>query len=128
MKPNKSKKGYLTVNIKQKTTLVHRLIAETFISNPENKPQVNHIDGDKTNNNINNLEWTTNEQNMKHSWKIGLRDNMYTKVIQYDLDGNFIKEWNNIKEIKTKLNIRHSSIWACCTGKYKTAGRLHMEI
>ena len=124
MTPNVTKKGYLTVNIKGKTTLIHRLVAEAFIPNPENKPQVNHKNTRKVDNRVENLEWTTNKENMQHSWKMGLREHMYTKVFQYDLQGNFIKEWDSIKEIEQQLNIRHSSIWACCNGKYKTAGKI----
>lgn len=59
---------------------------------------------------------------MQHSWEIGLRENMYTKVLQYDSQGNFIREWRSIKEVEKQLNINHSSIWACCKGKRKTAG------
>lgn len=122
MTPNVNKKGYLTVNIKGKTTYVHRLVAEAFIPNPDNLPQVNHKNTRKNDNNVSNLEWNTNKENMEHSWKNGLRDKMYTKVLQYDLQGNFIKEWSSIKEVKEQLNIRHSSICGCCKGRYKTAG------
>lgn len=56
----------------QEVRFIHRLVAETFIPNPENKPEVNHIDGDKQNNKIDNLEWCTRTENNKHAWKTGL--------------------------------------------------------
>lgn len=70
--------GYFYVGIckdgKRKNRKVHRLIAETFMPNPKNKPTVNHIDGNKENNCISNLEWCSQSENMKHSYRIGLRD------------------------------------------------------
>ena len=70
-------KGYNLVNLtkpnkKQKTELVHRLIALAYIPNSENKPHINHIDGNKANNDIFNLEWCTPKENMVHAWKLGL--------------------------------------------------------
>ena len=85
---------------------VHRLVAEAFIPNPNNYPQVNHIDGNKLNNKVENLEWCTNEYNMKEACRLGLRDHIYkkgkehcrsVKVNQYDLQGNFIKTWYCVK-------------------------------
>lgn len=67
-----SKKGYLRVRLDAKTYQVHRLIALTFLSNPDNKPQINHKDGNKLNNNINNLEWVTNQENRDHAVKYNL--------------------------------------------------------
>lgn len=73
LKAGKTKKGYLIVNLRQKTFNLHRLVAQAFIPNPDNLPQVNHIDGDKTNNNVTNLEWCDNSFNQLHALKIGLK-------------------------------------------------------
>lgn len=76
LKPTINKYGYCKVSLtgdnSYKTVNVHRIIAQTFIPNPNNKPQVNHIDGDKSNNRVDNLEWTTREENMKHAHLNGL--------------------------------------------------------
>ena len=76
-------KGYLRTNLAKcginKTVKVHRIVAEAFILNPDNKPQVNHIDGDKQNNNVNNLEWVNQSENMKHAYINGLKSNKGSK-------------------------------------------------
>ena len=81
-----TKYGYVQVSLckdrKQKSFLVHRLVATAFIPNFENKREINHIDGDKTNNCVSNLEWSTRSENVKHAWGLGLKfythtDNMY---------------------------------------------------
>lgn len=71
--PPVSSSGYKFVRIGKKSYPVQRVVASTFIPNPENKPQVNHIDGDKTNNAVSNLEWVTNQENVQHAVKLGLR-------------------------------------------------------
>lgn len=69
-----NKKGYSEVRLARKNTrVVHRIVAKSFIPNPNNLPQVNHIDGNKTNNRIENLEWANNSQNQLHAYKIGLQ-------------------------------------------------------
>lgn len=79
LKPTLTKNGYYKVTLSKpnNTTylLVHRIVAETFIPNPENKPEVNHIDGDKLNNCVDNLEWCTSKENITHSIKTGLKPN-----------------------------------------------------
>lgn len=127
MKPSNDTKGYLhTVltdnNGNKKAVKIHRLVAQAFIPNPQNKPQINHIDGNKENNNVNNLEWCTNDYNIKHSWKIGLRSkktytNIMKKINQYDLEGNFIKQWNCAKDIEQQLGISINMIRRCCKGE-----------
>jgi hypothetical protein len=73
MKTTKRPDGYVYVKIGSKTHRVHRLVAQTYIPNPENKEQVNHMDGNKANNMLCNLEWMTQSENIQHSFDIGLR-------------------------------------------------------
>lgn len=128
--------GYLKVELykngKSKIYYVHRLIAETFIQNPDNLPQVNHIDGNKLNNNVNNLEWVTASQNQIHAVKNRLHAPSYFKgkfgseslnskqVLQYDLFGNFIKLWCCRAEASRFYNCNQSSINNCVAGRTKT--------
>ena len=76
LNPYLGKNGYLYVNLRANNITIrryiHRLVAETFIPNSENKPVVNHIDGDKTNNFVSNLEWCTDKENSKHAYALGL--------------------------------------------------------
>ena len=117
-KPHHSGYIYLRVNI-QKYAL-HRLIASTFIENIDNKPFVNHIDGNKLNNCVNNLEWVTVQENNQHNHNIGLIKVFKRQIIQYDLQMNKIKQFNSIKEAMDELKI--TSIKEVLYNKQKTAG------
>lgn len=94
LKKRLTDRGYNTAVVyndgKQKVFKVHRLVAIEFIPNPENKPCVNHIDGNKENNIVSNLEWCTHSENIKHAFKIGL--NSFDKNKKRDLKGKFIKD------------------------------------
>lgn len=110
---------FLSKNKKIKGFRINRLVAEAFLPNPNNKPQVNHKDGNKTNNRIDNLEWCTAKHNTQHAIKNGLRTNKYHReIVQCDLDNNLIKEWHSIKEA-TNFGFSKSGICQCCKSKRK---------
>lgn len=113
--------GYLWVSIAPKQYLLHRLVAKVFIPNPENKEQVNHIDGNKQNACVNNLEWCSNVENQIHKVNSGL-SNCTKKIVQYDLKMNKIKEFFSQVEASKELNISNTNISKCCRGNAKTAG------
>jgi hypothetical protein len=109
-------KGYkricLTKNKKEKNLHVHRLVAQAFIPNPQNKPFINHIDGNKQNNCVTNLEWCDYDENNNHAYENGLRQGAgKISVIQYDLNGKYVNSFESINEAsrKTGLDIRHIS-------------------
>ena len=124
--PHVQRTGYLCVNIGGKLRTIHRLVAESFIENPNNLSQVNHIDGNKRNNTVENLEWCSPSENLNHAYKIGLKvatsNHLKKRTLQFDLDRNLIKEWECTKDIERVLNINHSNISACCNGRLKTSG------
>jgi hypothetical protein len=111
--------GYLSLILSCKThklhTRIHRLVAQAFIPNPENKPEVNHRDGNKQNNHVDNLEWTTRAENSRHAIESGLADfkgmNFYNQVLrpkavnQFDLNGCFIESFINCKEASRKTGV-----------------------
>jgi len=119
-KPHHSGYVYLRVNIDKYA--LHRLVAQTFIPNLENKPFVNHIDGNKINNAVSNLEWVTCSENNLHNHKIGLIKSFKRKVGQYDLEMNEINRFGSIKESAIYSNISLTNIKSVLYNKQKTAG------
>ena len=128
------KNGYATVRMYNNTTKkykniqIHRLVAETFIPNPENKPQVNHKYGNKMDNRITELEWATQSENMLHAYKNGLnkknkreKNHLSRRILQYDLQGNFIKEWYCIESACDEVKGHHSNIIKNCKNQIKSA-------
>jgi hypothetical protein len=105
--------GYQSVLLNDARLHVHQLVAIQFLLNPDNKPQVNHKDGNKLNNHVDNLEWATGSENQTHAFKTGL-NNTVSAVKQYLLDGTFVREYNSIIEINKILGLKNSTISQCC--------------
>lgn len=141
-KQSVSKTGYyictLCKNGKTRTFKVHRLIAEAFIDNPNNLPIINHKDGNKLNNSIDNLEWCDYSYNNKEAYRQGLRERNLKwivecnkrkrkKVNQYDLNNNFIKQYESIHEAESQTKAHHINIIKVCKGQRITAGGYKWE-
>ena len=125
----KDKKGYMNFDFRRrggKVVRVHRLVAEAFIPNPNNYPQINHIDGDKTNNNVKNLEWCDNSMNQIHAFSNGLQKGNFqhpNSKLSYD-DVLYIKNsyqkgviGKGMKTLAKKFNISYSAIQQIIYGK-----------
>ena len=115
--------GYLRVSLckdrERKIYLIHRLVAEAYIPNPDNLPQVNHKDENKANNCLQNLEWCDAKYNSNYGTCITKRSNSCKKpILQYDLNGNFIKEWPSATDVGKEAN---DNICKCLKGKRKSA-------
>ena len=131
--------GYLIICLrkpreKRKKFMVHRLVAQAFIPNPKNKEQVNHIDGNKQNNCVDNLEWATPSENMLHARKTGLYNRITLKLSRYEKptslsktillkkDGVVKKEFLTMQEAVRFLEIEHTSIQNIIKNHYDICG------
>lgn len=135
-------RGYLYVKLSKqnhkKLFIIHRLVAEYFIPNPHNKPYVNHIDGNKQNNDVSNLEWVTCSENIKHAYDTGLnyvsyenrmktikRNKEYSSKMVDQIDKitmEVVKTWVSMAEASRELNIHASDISKCCRDKTTKEG------
>lgn len=140
IKTNFSKTGYEKVKLFKNGVRyyfsVHRLVAITFLDNGSNLREVNHKDGNKSNNNVSNLEWVSSSENQKHAFRLGLQkskigsnNKQSKKVAQYDLDGNLIRVFDCIKQVKRELGFNSYGIIKCCKKekRYKTAYKFKWE-
>lgn len=122
LKPSITKYGYIRIalsNFGVKKYHVHTLMARAFIPNPENKPEVNHKNGLKSDNRLDNLEWVTRVENARHAWDNGLifigMNGAEKPVYQYDKNGIFIRKWRSAQEAG-RSGYSSSSICQCCNG------------
>ena len=126
LKPQLTKNGYLKhflyKNNKQKHLLLHRIIAIAFIDNPEAKPQVNHIDENKLNNDLSNLEWCTIRENAVHGTRTKrIAEKRSKKVVQLDLNDNVLNEFESMVQAEQETGVSRRSIGRCCNGKLKSS-------
>jgi len=140
LSPRYNTRGYITVvlykNGKPQTFRVNRLVAQMFIPNPDNKPYVDHINGDRADNRVCNLRWVTHKENMNNPLtRLKLKNNNGQKiatecarlktskpVLQFSKNGDFIKKWDSASVAERDGNFNATSIGECCRGKFKMSG------
>jgi len=117
--------GYLSITLCnplfKRTENIHRIIALTFIDNPKELPVVNHKNGDKTCNRVENLEWCSYKENSQHALDTFLTKPSCKKVEQYSIDGDLIERFNSIREAEKKTGVGNRSISAACRGQRSTS-------
>lgn len=126
---NSKKDNYWTVTLRNEDgkfvkRSVHRLLMLTFVPNPEGKSQVNHIDGDKSNNSLDNLEWVTPKENSEHAVRSGLKDIRATdkEIHQYTLSGDYVRSYFSGTEASRVTNISAENLRSCALGRRNMAG------
>lgn len=133
LKPVLDTTGYFIVTLIGKTKegirvkknkSIHRLLMTHFVDNPDNKPHINHIDGNKQNNSLSNLEWCSVQENTQHAVNHGLISYEYceTPVIQYDMNMNYIAEYKSQKEASNITGVAYQNICKVLKGKRNHAG------
>ena len=127
LKPWDNGCGYLLVTLYKNgvafSKSIHRLVAISFITNPNNLPEINHKDENKKNNCGENLEWLTRRDNINYGTRNEkVADSLSIPILQYSKSGKFIREWQGSREVERVLGIGNSRVIACCKGKRKSAG------
>ena len=115
--------GYQMVGVGASPQFVHRMVAETWIPNPNHYLEVNHIDGDKDNNRVENLEWVTHSQNMSHAYRTGLRK-VKTTPIRIPETGEVFE---SISECARRIGVSQPAISNCLAGRRSTHHGYHFE-
>ena len=127
LKPRLTLDGYYQVDLckngVKKHLYIHRLVAQSFLDNPKNYKIVNHKDENSMNNIVSNLEWCNSTYNNNYgNCKRKISEANSIKINQYDMDGNFIKQWLGINNIERCFKINKGNICMCCKGKRNNAG------
>lgn len=125
-----SNKGYeivgIYINKKLKYLYVHRIVANNFLENSKGYKEVNHINENKLDNNISNLEYCDTKYNCNYGTRVKRilksKEHTFKSIIQKDKYNNIIKRWKNIIEIQQQTKFNKQGIYFCCEGKYKTSG------
>ena len=131
LKPVLSDRGYLKLRLYKnggKTFRVHRLVAEAFLPNPQNLPEVNHINENKQDNRVENLEWADRKANCQYGSRTKkIASQLSRPVIQMSLGGEILETFASSREVERKLNFSASHINECCNGKRKTSNGYKWE-
>lgn len=137
LKPRRHTKGYMRVmlfnNNKRKDYYIHRLVANAFLPNPNNKPEIDHINSNRADNRLCNLRWVSKKENRNTEHHIkalskslkegktqaGAKNGKATAIVQCDKNGKIIRKWDYIKQAAKELNLNSDCISLCCKGKIK---------